>query len=113
MGISGGVSFATSNPLTTADVLTSGYGGLLGYVYKNGLTDWVRNGVGVVSKTGDLGVVEKIMIELTRISPIFAGKQIAVPLGNSTGLGDAIDPLFDPAKNPWWGYDNLLKNLGD
>lgn len=45
-------------------------------------------------------------------APVFAGKQIAIPIGNGTSLGASVDPIFDPDLNRWWGLSNLLERVG-
>ncbi|WP_367352613.1 hemagglutinin repeat-containing protein [Achromobacter animicus] len=45
-------------------------------------------------------------------APVFAGKQIAIPIGNGTSLGASVDPLFDPVLNRRWGLSNLVKRVG-
>ncbi|WP_175234144.1 hemagglutinin repeat-containing protein [Achromobacter mucicolens] len=45
-------------------------------------------------------------------APVFAGKQIAIPIGNGALLGASVDPIFDPDLNRWWGLSNLLERVG-
>lgn len=106
---SAGMSFATSSPLTTADAVISAYGGILAKQYQEKLLGWALESGGVPQSCVGTNRIENIMIGLTKTAPIFAGKQIAVPAGNSTSLGGAFDPIFDPTLNSWWGISNIYK----
>jgi filamentous hemagglutinin len=92
-----GLSYLSSSPLTTAESIGGIYGGALGGIYGQALNTWTG---------GTSSVMQSGVLFVTKTGTIAAGKQIGVPLGNSTGLAQSVDPLFDPATNPWWGLRN-------
>lgn len=112
-GLSAGLSFFTNSPFTTADMLSSAYGGLLGATYRAQLTGWSMASGGVPQKyiSNGFDSIENMVIRFSSLAPVFAGKQISVPIGEEAGLGRAVDPFFDPARNPWWGIDNFKRNI--
>ncbi|WP_186229571.1 hypothetical protein [Burkholderia gladioli] len=103
LGITGLINYATGKPVTTAEAIGGMFGGGLGGIYGANLNAWA----------GDAGGwIEKAVLGITKAAPTYAGKQIGIPLGNSTELGGSVDPLVDPATNSWWGFKNTLENLG-
>ena len=109
---SAGISFITSKPFTTADALMSAYGGLLARQYQEKLLGWALESGGVPQTSIGTSRVGNLILGITKTAPVFAGKQIAVPIGNGTSLGATVDPLFDPVSNRWWGLSNLLDRVG-
>jgi len=108
---SAGISFITSKPFTTADALISAYGGLVAKQYQEKLLGWALVSGGVPQASIGTSRIGDLILGITKTAPIFAGKQIAVPVGNSTSLGATVDPLFDPALNRWWGLSNIFKRV--
>lgn len=102
LGIAGAINYVTDSPVSTAEAIGAGLGGAIGAAYGANLNSWA----------GDAGSwFEKAVLGITRAAPTFAGKQIGVPMGNSTGFGGSVDPLLDPATNPWWGMGNTIKQI--
>ncbi|CAG9185111.1 hypothetical protein LMG23992_05442 [Cupriavidus laharis] len=97
-----GISYLTEKPLTTAEAMGGFYGGALGGIYGQALNTWS-------AETSSL--MQTFSLFVTKTGTIFSGKQIGVPLGNMTGLGKSVDPMFDPVTNPWWGINNTLEQL--
>ncbi len=111
MATSAGISFIASKPFTTADAILSAYGGVLAKQYQEKLMGWTLESGPVPQTSVGISLIGDMVLGITKTAPVFAGKQIAVPLGNSTSLGGALDPLFDPALNSWWGISNVLKKI--
>ncbi|WP_208451485.1 hypothetical protein, partial [Burkholderia gladioli] len=102
LGITGLINYVTGKPVTTAEAIDGMFGGGLGGIYGANLNAWA----------GDAGGwIEKAVLGITKAAPTYAGKQIGISLGNSTGLGGSVDPLVDPATNSWWGFKNTLENF--
>lgn len=97
-----GLSYLSGTPLTTAETIGGLYGGALGGVYAQALSAWAG---------GASSLIQSAVLWLTKTGTIAAGKQIGVPLGNMSGLGQSVDPMFDPSVNPWWGMRNTLDQL--
>ncbi|ESJ26718.1 filamentous hemagglutinin [Cupriavidus sp. HPC(L)] len=101
-GMGAATSYITNRPFTTAEAFGSALGGFVGAAYGANLNSWA----------GELGTwYEKLVLGGAKIAPVFAGKQTAIPIGNATALGGAVDPLFDPGTNPWWGLRNTIENI--
>lgn len=111
MATSAGISFIASKPFTTADAILSAYGGVLAKQYQEKLMGWTLESGPVPQTSVGISLIGDMVLGITKTAPVFAGKQIAIPLGNSTSLGGALDPLFDPALNSWWGISNVLKKI--
>ncbi|WP_186270530.1 hypothetical protein [Burkholderia gladioli] len=102
LGITGLINYVTGKPVITAEAIDGMFGGGLGGIYGANLNAWA----------GDAGGwIEKAVLGITKAAPTYAGKQIGISLGNSTGLGGSVDPLVDPATNSWWGFKNTLENF--
>jgi filamentous hemagglutinin len=102
LGTSALFNFATDKPLSSAEAIGGLYGGAIGGIYGANLRLWA----------GEANAwFEKAILGGTKLVPAFAGKQAGVPVGNSTELGRSVDPLFDPASNPWWGYQNVINQI--
>jgi filamentous hemagglutinin len=97
-----GLSYLSGTPLTTAETIGGLYGGALGGVYGQALSAWAG---------GASSLIQSAVLWVTKTGTIAAGKQTGVPLGNMTGLGQSVDPMFDPSVNPWWGMRNTLDRL--
>ena len=91
------VSYGTNSPLTTAGAIGSAYGGILGGIYGNNLATWAN---------GSSSFTQRSVLWVNKSGSIFGGKEVGVSLGNGTALGGSVDPLLDPATNPWWGAKN-------
>ncbi|CUR78181.1 Filamentous hemagglutinin [Achromobacter xylosoxidans] len=112
IGASGALSFFGSKPFTTADVVLSAYGGMVGGVFRSNLVKWTKTTANIPQTVGpSSGFWPWAMNHLTSKAPVIAGKKIVVPYGNDTGLGNPIDPLFDPAQNSWWGAHNIRQRF--
>ena len=112
IGASGALSFFGSKPFTTADVVLSAYGGMVGGVFRSNLVKWTKTTANIPQTVGpSSGFWPWAMNHLTSKAPVIAGKKIVVPYGNATGLGNPIDPLFDPAQNSWWGVHNIRERF--
>jgi filamentous hemagglutinin len=99
-----GLSYLSGKPLTTAETIGGLYGGALGGIYGQALSTWAG---------GTSSLMQSSVLFVTKTGTIAAGKQIGVPLGNSTGLAQPVDPMFDPFTNPWWGIRNTWDQLGE
>jgi len=97
-----GLNYLSGKPLTTAETIGGLYGGALGGIYGQALSTWA----GSTSSLMQSGV-----LFVTKTGTIAAGKQMGVPLGNTTGLAQSVDPMFDPSTNPWWGMRNTWDQI--
>lgn len=97
-----GLSYLSGKPLTTTETIGGLYGGTLGGIYGQALSTWAG---------GTSSLMQSGVLFVTKTGTIAAGKQIGVPLGNSTGLAQSVDPMFDPSTNPWWGVRNTLDQI--
>ncbi|MBB2919324.1 filamentous hemagglutinin [Cupriavidus alkaliphilus] len=102
LGAAGAINYVTGSSVSTAEAIGAAMGGAVGASYGANLNSWA----------GEVGAwFEKVVLGITKAAPIFAGKQIGVPVGNATSLGGSLDPLLDPATNSWWGLDNTIKKI--
>ncbi|MCX4164125.1 MULTISPECIES: hypothetical protein [Paraburkholderia] len=99
-----GLSYLSGTPLTTAETMGGLYGGALGGIYGQNLAAW---------STGSSSFMQTAVLFVSKTGTITAGKQIGTSLGNTTGLGQSVDPMFDPSTNPWWGAKNTWNQIKD
>ncbi|WP_422650514.1 hypothetical protein [Cupriavidus sp. H18C1] len=84
-GMGAATSYITNSPFTTAEAFGSALGGLVGAAYGANLSSWA----------GELGTwYERLVLGGTKMAPVFAGKQTAIPIGNASGLGGSSRPSF-------------------